>query len=86
MKPISKKQSIEVLKEAENYGLVHKVAPVQQNPELEEQTICNCYNCSCGFFQTYKKCLSAFHTLTSYIANANENMCNSCGTCVENVR
>ncbi|MFW9950208.1 MAG: hypothetical protein ACFFKA_08795, partial [Candidatus Thorarchaeota archaeon] len=36
--PISKAEAIKMIKQAENYGLVHKAFHIKQNPELEEQT------------------------------------------------
>jgi NAD-dependent dihydropyrimidine dehydrogenase PreA subunit len=82
-KPISKEEAIEILKDAEDIGLVHKVVHVQQNPEQEEQSICNCCSCCCALFQGYQKGLAAFHTLTSYIADVDITKCKGCGICVE---
>ena len=81
-KSISKEEAIEILKEAEDNGLVHKAIHMQ-DPDLEELALCNCCNCCCQFFQLYKRGIVAFHTLTSYIANVDETMCRGCGTCVE---
>ena len=82
-KPISKEDAIKMVKEAEDYGLVHKAFHIQQNPELEEQTICNCCACCCQTFQTYKRGIFPFHTVTSYIANVDNEKCKGCGICVE---
>jgi len=82
-KPISKEEAIKMVKDAEDYGLVHKAFHLRQNPELEEQTICNCCTCCCQIFQTYKRGIFPFHTLTSYIANVDEDKCKGCGICLE---
>ena len=82
-KPISKEEAIKMVKEAEDYGLVHKAFHAKQNPELEEQTICNCCTCCCQTFLTYKRSIFPFHTLTSYIANVDEDICKGCGICLE---
>jgi Pyruvate/2-oxoacid:ferredoxin oxidoreductase delta subunit len=82
-KPISKEEAIKIVKEAENYGLVHKAFHVKQNPELEEQTICNCCSCCCQIFQTYRRGIFPFHTLTTSIAIVDTEKCKGCGICVE---
>ncbi len=81
-KPISKEQAMEILKEAEDKGLVHKAIHMQ-DPNLEELALCNCCNCCCQFFQLYRRGIIPFHTLTSYLAHVDENKCSGCGTCVE---
>ena len=79
---ISKEEAIQILKEAEDNGLVHKAVHLQ-DPNLEEIGICNCCNCCCALFQFYKRGLLPFYTLTSHIANLDKNMCKGCGICVE---
>ena len=78
-----KEKAIKMVKEAEDYGLIHKAFHPKQNPELEEHTICNCCTCCCQIFQTYKRGIFPFHTLTSYVANVNEEKCKGCGICLE---
>ncbi|MFW9970017.1 MAG: ATP-binding protein [Candidatus Odinarchaeota archaeon] len=81
--PISKDKAIEMVINAEDYGLVHKAFHVKQNPELEEQTICNCCPCCCQIFQTYTRGIFPFHTLTSSIAIVDAEKCKGCGICAE---
>ncbi len=71
------------MKEAEDYGLVHKAFHVQKNPKLEEQIICNCCTCCCQIFQTYNRGIFPFHTLTSSKAIVNTEKCKGGGICVE---
>ena len=80
--PISKEEAIKILKEAEDYGLVHK-AIHQQNPEQEEDGFCNCCSCCCQFFQLYKRGIFPFHTLSYYIANLDLDKCLGCGVCMD---
>lgn len=82
-KPISKGNVKEILKMAEDIGLVHKIFHVHQDPNNEIEGICSCCKCCCGIFRLYYGGGSAFHTLTSYIADLDENLCLGCGTCVE---
>ena len=82
-KQISNEEAIKILEEAEDIGLVHKAFHVQQNPEQEIQTLCNCCNCCCQIFEFYKRGSAPFRTFTSYIANVDVDKCKGCGTCVE---
>lgn len=82
-KPISKEEAIKMVKEAEDYGLVHKAFHVRQDPELEEQTICNCCTCCCQIFQTYNRGIFPFHTLTTSMAIVDTEKCKGCGICIE---
>ncbi|MFX0177127.1 MAG: ATP-binding protein [Candidatus Hodarchaeota archaeon] len=81
-KAISKEETIKILKESENAGLVHKAIHLK-NPEQEEQAFCNCCSCCCQFFQLYQRGIFPFHTLTYYMANLEQDKCIGCGTCVE---
>ena len=81
-KPISKREAITILKEAEDDGLVHKAIHLK-NPGHEEDAFCNCCNCCCQFFQLYKRGIFPFHTITYYIAKLDESKCTGCGTCVQ---
>ncbi len=79
-KPISKAEALEILKEAEEDGLIHKAIHLK-NPGQEEDAFCNCCNCCCQLFQLYKRGIFPFHTLTYYIARVDEEKCTGCGTC-----
>ncbi len=81
--PINKEEAKKRFKEAEEYGLVHKVFHVHANPEGKVEAICNCCQCCCGTFHLYKTGAMPFTTLTSYIAEISSAECLGCGTCVE---
>lgn len=80
---VSKEEALKILKEAEDAGLVHKVIHVNSNPEKIEAAICNCCKCCCETFQLHYRGIGPMHSLTSYIAQVNEEICAGCGTCVE---
>ena len=80
---ISKEDAKKKFKEAEDYGLVHKVFHVHANPEGKIEAICNCCKCCCGPFQLYHMGAIPLNTLTSYIAKVNDDECIGCETCVE---
>ncbi|TFG06705.1 MAG: hypothetical protein EU539_06920 [Promethearchaeota archaeon] len=81
--PISQEETKEILKIAEQEGLVHKAFHVHLKPELDEEAICNCCKCCCGIFSLFYKGIMPYHAITSYLANINEDKCLGCGTCVE---
>ena len=82
-KPVSKEEAIKILREAEDEGLVHKVFHVHSDTNRGIEAICNCCNCCCGMINMYYRGASPIHTMSSYIANVDEELCIGCGTCVE---
>ncbi|UCD01705.1 MAG: 4Fe-4S binding protein [Promethearchaeota archaeon] len=82
-RPISKKEVIKILREAEDEGLVHKVFHVHSDTNRGIEAICNCCNCCCGMINLYYRGAKPIHTMSSYIANVDNDLCIGCGTCVE---
>jgi NAD-dependent dihydropyrimidine dehydrogenase PreA subunit len=80
---ISKEDALRIFREAEDYGLVHKVFHVHSDPSREIEAICNCCSCCCGMFQMYYRGVLPLHTISSYLARVDEELCIGCGTCVE---
>ncbi|MFX1437642.1 MAG: indolepyruvate ferredoxin oxidoreductase subunit alpha, partial [Promethearchaeota archaeon] len=81
-KSISKERALEVCREAENHGLVHKAFHVHSDPKRDLEAVCNCCKCCCGIFQLYHRGVTPYHTVSSYIAEVFED-CIGCGTCIE---
>jgi NAD-dependent dihydropyrimidine dehydrogenase PreA subunit/predicted transcriptional regulator len=81
--PVSKEETIKILREAEDEGLVHKVFHVHSDTNRGIEAICNCCNCCCGMINLYYRGATPIHTMSSYIANIDEDLCIGCGTCVE---
>ena len=77
---INKKEAIEVLKIAEEAGLVHCV----DNKQKGLMFICNCCSCACGAVRA-----ATVHGYSNaivpsrYQAQLNEEACIGCGTCVD---
>ena len=82
-KQISKEEALEILREAEDQGLVHKAIHANQNPEKPEAAICNCCKCCCETFQIYYRGMAPFHSLTSFVSKVDEDLCVACETCVK---
>ncbi len=79
---ISKEEAYEILKRAEDNGLVHEL---NVTPGYDDSTaICNCCGCSCFALRI----ASYFHApdaiRTNYIAKVDKEKCVACGQCVEN--
>ncbi|MFX0073345.1 MAG: indolepyruvate ferredoxin oxidoreductase subunit alpha [Candidatus Hermodarchaeota archaeon] len=80
---ISKEKALEIMKKAEDEGLVHKAFHANLDPGKEIDGICNCCKCCCGTFETHYAGGFALMDLTSYLAKVNEENCVGCGTCID---
>ncbi len=80
---INKEEALKIFKEAEDYGLVHKVFHLNLDPNKGIEAICNCCSCCCGPLQMYHTGAFPLHTISSYLAKVNEDKCVGCGTCVQ---
>ena len=79
---VTKEEAYEILKRAEDNGLVHEL---NVTPGYDDTTaICNCCSCSCFALRI----ASYFHApdaiRTNYIAKVDKDKCVACGQCVEN--
>ena len=79
---ISKEEVYEILKRAEDNGLVHEI---NQTPGFEDSTaICNCCGCSCYALRVAEYFRSKNAIKSNYVARVNKDNCVACGSCVEN--
>lgn len=79
---ISKEEAYEVLKRAEDNGLVHEI---NQTPGFEDTTaICNCCGCSCYALRIAEMFRSKNAIRSNYVARVDKSKCVACGQCVEN--
>ena len=79
---ISKEEAYEILKRAEDNGLVHEI---NQTPGFEDTTaICNCCGCSCYALRIANMFRSAKSIQSNFLAKVDKNKCVACGQCVEN--
>jgi ferredoxin len=77
---VGKDEALEILKKAEEEGLVHCSA----NTSEELVFICNCCSCHCGILSMAKAASSASTILTSgYHAHVDADLCTACETCIE---
>ena len=79
---ITKEEAYEILKRAEDNGLVHEI---NQTPGFEDTTaICNCCGCSCYALRIANYFRSAKAIQSNFLAKVDKNKCVACGQCVEN--
>lgn len=78
---ISKEETLKIMKEAEEAGLVHKAYHPNFDITKEETSICNCCKCCCG--NSLQNSIGPMINATNYISKVNQDLCVGCGTCVE---
>ena len=79
---ISKEEAYEILRRAEDNGLVHEL---NVTPGYEDTTaICNCCGCSCFALRIAAYFRTPDAIRTNYIAKVDRDKCVACGQCVEN--
>lgn len=79
---ITKEEAYEILKRAEDNGLVHEI---NQTPGFEDSTaICNCCGCSCYALRIAELFRSKNAIRSNYTARVDKDKCVACGQCVEN--
>ena len=74
---ISKEEALEILKNSEKDGLVHKAYHPNMDFKREEDSICNCCSDCCG------QAKNITSNLSNFIAQVDLDLCTGCGTCVE---
>ncbi len=79
---VSKEEAYEILKRAEDNGLVHEI---NQTMGFEETTaICNCCGCSCFALRIAEMFRSRRAIRSNFVAKVDKEKCVACGQCVEN--
>ncbi len=79
---VSKEEAFEILKRAEDNGLVHEL---NVTPGYDDTTaICNCCGCSCFALRIAEYFRTPDAIRTNYVARVDKDKCVACGQCVEN--
>jgi len=76
---ITVEETLQILKEANEEGLVH----VGDNVEGHLATICNCCGCCCAFLATKNQMGLQTFAISNYVAQVDEETCAGCGICEE---
>lgn len=81
MRMIEKKEALEILKQAEKEGLVHKAYHPNFDTSKAETSICNCCKCCC--VNSVRNQREPIINAASYLAKVDEATCIGCETCVD---
>ena len=77
---ISKEEARDILKVSAEAGLIHAIS----NRQKDVDTICNCCQCSCVFFESYHFLKhEKSHDFSNYRLRINSETCKACGLCVQ---
>jgi formate hydrogenlyase subunit 6/NADH:ubiquinone oxidoreductase subunit I len=77
---ISKEEAKDILKIAAEAGLIHAISNRQKGAD----TICNCCQCSCVFFESYHILKhEKSHDFSNYRLRINPETCQACGLCAQ---
>lgn len=81
-KEITREEAIEVIKKAEDNGLMHSI-PNLDGPG-KTHAICNCCGCGCFNMRLASHWSNPDMTRSNYVAEVETEKCVACGECVEN--
>ena len=79
-KPITKEESLRLLKQAEEAGLVH----CSYNMQSGHYYICNCCTCCCAVLRGVNTLSNPREYIkTDFVISVNADLCTGCGTCID---
>jgi len=78
---ISRDEAIEIIKKAEDNGLMHTI-PNTDGPG-KTHAICNCCGCGCFAVRLANMCTNPDMVRSNYVSEVNTEDCTGCGECVE---
>ncbi len=80
LRALTKEEAYQVLRRADQAGLVHSVSNNQQGTWY----ICNCCTCSCGILRGIAELgIANVVASSAFVNSVNEEACTGCGLCVE---
>jgi len=80
---VTKEEALEIMKNVEKAGLVHKAFHNKSDIMQEENSICNCHPAFCDNFRLYREGVFAILNTAFYLSQINPDECTGCGICVE---
>ena len=81
LRRITKQEALDIIKHAEECGLMHQVTNIDGNDKIFG--ICNCCECSCLALRTDKYFNTPNSSNCNYVAETKSENCVACGQCVE---
>ena len=80
---VTKAEAREIMKEAEDAGLVHKAFHPGSNVSRPETSICNCCKDCCDTLHLWRDGTFPLINSTYYLSVIDQDACSGCGICVE---
>jgi len=80
---ISKEEALEIMRNSEQDGLVHKAFHPHSDINRDETSICNCCKCCCGTLDWWRGGMTAMINSTYHLSSIDEDLCTACGICIE---
>ena len=81
--PVTRDEALQILKEAEQAGLVHKAFHPGGRESALETSICNCCKDCCDTFRLWRDGALPLINSTYHLAVIDAGSCSGCGSCVE---
>ncbi len=82
-KKVSKQEALEIMRAAEEAGLVHKAFHPGSRESSPETSICNCCKDCCDTFGLWRSGTLPLINSTFYLSEIDPDACTGCGICVE---
>ncbi len=81
-RPVSKKEALNIMKQAEAAGLIHKAFHNGSDIGKVENSICNCCKDCCDTFALWRNGATPLINSTNYLSIIDQDACTGCGECV----
>jgi len=81
--PVSREEALEIMREAEEAGLVHKAFHPHSREDSPETSICNCCKDCCDTLRLWRDGTLPLINATFHLAVIDPEACSGCGTCAE---
>ncbi len=82
-KPVTRAEALDILKAAEQAGLIHKAFHPGARESAEETSICNCCKDCCDTLRLWRDGTLPMVNSTYHLAVIDAEACTGCGTCVD---
>jgi ferredoxin len=82
-KQITRQKALEIMKDAENAGLIHKAFHPGSRESSFETSICNCCKDCCDTFNLWRNGTLPMINSTFHLSLIDKETCTGCGTCVD---
>ena len=82
-KKVDKKEALQILKDAERAGLIHKAFHPASRESKPETSICNCCKDCCDVFRLWREGTLPLINSTYHLSLIDREACSGCGICVD---